>query len=331
MELYGNINNLSKSIFEFDKIYSSYTDAIANQDNDGVLINRYALINYSKGDEGRLYNLAKDNHYTPLNTAPTYQQIIDFVRKDSNAVLQDYDHSILLKTQDGYQIVMNFKLTLANQEREASENFRENSIDIYADYMKVMSQFFGYNGISLGEIDRIWTNNFNWKDAVVTYSGHDTENPIIVYPLDLSDITFSTTTAMGDYYPTYQVTLQSGNKFPIENFDSMDIKKYYIYLYYRNEDFGERGYRGECTGLTISSDSTGYTLNFKILLVDPTNEEKFDTSNLSRISLVRRPEHEINIDSIGAQEIQDLWYEGKLNGTPSVEDTEEGGTEDDNS
>ena len=108
MELYGNVNNLPKSMFEFDKIYSNYKDAIDNWSQDGVLVNRYVLINYSNNNGNRLYNLAIDNGFynNGLNGTikePTYQQIIDFVRaKGNDAVLQDYDHSILVKTQESY-------------------------------------------------------------------------------------------------------------------------------------------------------------------------------------------------------------------------------------
>ena len=46
---YGNINNINRSQFHFDKIYTSRIEMEANKNTDDVYIGRFVLIEYGNG------------------------------------------------------------------------------------------------------------------------------------------------------------------------------------------------------------------------------------------------------------------------------------------
>ena len=46
---YGNINNINRSQFHFDKIYTSRIEMEANRNTDDVYIGRFVLIEYGNG------------------------------------------------------------------------------------------------------------------------------------------------------------------------------------------------------------------------------------------------------------------------------------------
>ena len=51
MGFYGNITNVNKTQFSFDKIYSNrkaMDSALSNGNTDGIYIGRYVLVEYSK-------------------------------------------------------------------------------------------------------------------------------------------------------------------------------------------------------------------------------------------------------------------------------------------
>ena len=56
---YGNINNINRSQFHFDKIYTSRVEMEANKNIDDVYIGRFVLIEYGNGDAFN-DNMAKD-------------------------------------------------------------------------------------------------------------------------------------------------------------------------------------------------------------------------------------------------------------------------------
>ena len=48
MSLYGNVKKVNSSVFQFDKIYSNRADLEDNENNDGVYIGRYVLVEYGE-------------------------------------------------------------------------------------------------------------------------------------------------------------------------------------------------------------------------------------------------------------------------------------------
>ena len=107
MGFYGKITNTSKTQFTFDKIYSNRVEmdtAISGDNNDGVAVGRYVLVDYDQASETRydLINaflptaeeikinpkLAQDSLGAPrLNfyRDSTYQFPIEFNYADSNS------------------------------------------------------------------------------------------------------------------------------------------------------------------------------------------------------------------------------------------------------
>ena len=49
MGFYGNITNVNKSTFQFDKTYPNRTDMDASAASDGVFVGRYVLVDYDEG------------------------------------------------------------------------------------------------------------------------------------------------------------------------------------------------------------------------------------------------------------------------------------------
>ena len=48
MGFYGNITNVNKSTFQFDKTYSNAAEMLINAASDGVFVGRYVLVDYDK-------------------------------------------------------------------------------------------------------------------------------------------------------------------------------------------------------------------------------------------------------------------------------------------
>jgi len=48
MGFYGNITNVNKSTFQFDKTYYTARDMMENAATDGVFVGRYVLVDYDE-------------------------------------------------------------------------------------------------------------------------------------------------------------------------------------------------------------------------------------------------------------------------------------------
>ena len=49
MGFYGNITNVNKSTFQFDKTYSNRAEMDENAASDGIFVGRYVLVDYDQG------------------------------------------------------------------------------------------------------------------------------------------------------------------------------------------------------------------------------------------------------------------------------------------
>ena len=153
MSLYGDINSTIKSIFEFDRIYTSKKEMDESVATDGVLVNRFVLVSY----ENRIESLAKDNNITYVSDM-SYEDLTSAKGDDS---LEDYDNSIWVKKKDNsYLMVLNAKTAQMIEERKLSQDFLTGALNSYSDYFYLLAKVFGLNPISTEEIKKIWNDNF---------------------------------------------------------------------------------------------------------------------------------------------------------------------------
>ena len=74
MSFYGNMTSVSKTQFEFDKIYQNRVLMDASAANDGVFIGRFVLVKYD-ANPGDSYITAYTEDYTSFYTSPNFEEI----------------------------------------------------------------------------------------------------------------------------------------------------------------------------------------------------------------------------------------------------------------
>lgn len=318
--IYGNIDNVARSLFEFDKIYTNYKEAMDNIENDGILLNRFILIDYTS-------NLDSNMTYEEQAKQKLLNQAIDNdialkeedKEKDSNYIyntyfahradLKDYDGCICIKiwkSEEGYEYkpTINLKLGLLELQRQWTYNLAESSLDSYADYAKILSNFFNYNGMDITAIDAIWAKYFSYKDNLLTNDIDIIEriykNTNSVISIDYSKLE-NTDTVLN------RITIGNNNEGIVwyKEVDSLIGK--YIYIFENG-----KSYLGTVKDVYGSFSET-VTFTFTSNVVDFSNTERWTNTNIDGVLIIEPPETANNSENyVSVEDIKNLWYKGEI-------------------
>ena len=180
----------------------------------------------------------------------------------------------------------------------------ESSLDSYADYVKILSNFFNYNGMDIDAIDAIWANYFSYKNNLLT-----TDIDII------EKIYKNTNNTISIDYSKLENTDIILNRITISNNDSEKIIWYkevdnlvgkYIYIFENG-----KSYLGTVKGVDNSSSET-VTFTFTSNVVDFSNTERWKNTNIEGILIIEPPKTANNSENyVSVEDIKNLWYKGE--------------------
>ena len=145
MGFYGNITNVNKSTFQFDKIYPNARDALENAKKDGIFVGRYILVDYdAELNMSSIFDAIQGNTelletWGASNFLPAYKL---YIYDDAEEAYLDGSENGEMQFNESYGFyagkpsIIDGKMTLDNVPKYTSDQLAENNYLLVLGHIK---------------------------------------------------------------------------------------------------------------------------------------------------------------------------------------------------